>query len=222
MIFKNLNWSRSSLLKILWWLSIIFRIKFRLLYLALPTSFPSSAFSALLVYSPATWAFLFTHWVITFILFWGFGVAIPFLSFFFCHTSLQCWLFLIVLILGSPRGLSWVPKWKLPLSHVLYLLFYSHFNIQPCLTYYYLLPCCVTWTSHQIVKTMRIGTLSVLFKAAASVPRTVLHVRYSLNISWVTYGSEQGQICPCVQSLWFRARSANLFLESQLVNNLDL
>ena len=95
---------------------------------------------------------------------------------FFGHRSLQCWFFHVILILGSPRGLFWLPRWKLPLSHALCFLFYSYPSIQSCLVYSYVLSGCVTWTAHQIVNTTRLGTFSVLFKAAASMPGTVLRI----------------------------------------------
>lgn len=47
-----------------------------LLFLALPASLTLSASPLLFVYSLATGALFFTHCVIGFILFWGFGIAI--------------------------------------------------------------------------------------------------------------------------------------------------
>ena len=94
----------------------------------------------------------------------------------FCRRSLQCWFFHVIPVLGSPRGLFGLPKWKLPLSHTPCLLFYSYVSLQSRLVYSYFLSGCVTWTARQIVNTMRTGTFSVSFKAAASMPRTVLHM----------------------------------------------
>ena len=115
------------------WLSVIFRIKLKLLFLALPTPLTSSAFSALLVYSPATWAFFFTHRVIKSILFWGFGVAIVF---FFLPQIFA------VLILSCRSHLRFSQRPVLitqvevaPQSRpVPFVLFLSQYSVLPCIS----------------------------------------------------------------------------------------
>ena len=123
---------------------------------------------------------------------------------FFCRRSLQCWFFHVVPILGSPRGLFWLPKWKLPLSHALCLLFCSYLSIQSCLVYSYFLLGCVTWTAHQIVNTMMHSIFKSLFQFY-NIFYCCRHVR-SLKGAPNSMGSITWQAC---HTIYFSSYSAS-------------
>lgn len=137
----------ADLLKFLGYLSIIFLRKVRLLFFA-------TAGGLLFFLSPQIWSCLEALVV--------YSLCIP-------PPPVFKVLIHIVQILCPPRGLSWLPKRKLALSHALYPPS-CHFSIILCL-----IVSSLPYTCHlnqQTVKTVRPGASSVSFHVVASVHRS--------------------------------------------------